>query len=118
MNNRSYDQRLEILQLEPLEVRRIVFDLILMFKMIKGLIEVDTSDFFTMNTNATRGHAYKINIQYSRINYRKFFFVNRTANIWNYLPEEIVESSSVLTFKQNLKSYDLRRYCRGRALLT
>ena len=42
-----YMERLSVLKLESLEVRRIRADLKLCFKIIYGLCDLDTSDFFT-----------------------------------------------------------------------
>ena len=114
----SYPERLQALNLESLEVRRIFFDILLLYKMMYGLIDIDFTDFFTINSNNTRGHNLKINVQFSRINYRKYFFINRIVNIWNSLPANLVEISSINVFKQQLKMYDLKVYCRGRALMT
>ena len=72
--NESYAQRLQTLDLESLEVRRIKNDLILLFKIVKHLIDLNSEDFFTFNWNHTRGHSCKINIGYSRLNCRKYFF--------------------------------------------
>ena len=83
-----------------------------------GLIDIDFTDFFTINSNNTRGNNLKINVHFSRINCRKYFFINRIVNIWNSLPANLVEISSINVFKQQLKMYDLKVYCRGRALMT
>ena len=85
-----------------------------------GLVDIDFTDFFTINSNNTRGHNFKINIQISRINYRKYFFINRIVNICNSFPANLVEISSINVFKHQLKMYDLRLkvYCRESALMT
>ena len=114
----SYMERLRILNLESLEARRIMFDLVFLYKIVNSLVEIERESFFTMNSGNTRGHKFKINVQYARTNYRKYFFVNRTVRIWNLLPANIVDCNSVASFKLKLKSYDLNRFCRGRALMT
>ena len=115
MRNRPYTARLERLELESLEVRRIRYDLIFFYKMVNGVMDVDVSEFVSFNTNNTRGHAFKVNSMFSRLNCRKYFFVNRTINLWNSLPANIAESESLAIFKNKIVTYDLTAYCRGRA---
>ena len=58
----SYANRLARLKLESLEVRRLRHDLILTYKILFGLTDMNQSDFFTFadRTHSTRGHAYKL----------------------------------------------------------
>ena len=118
MEGLSYLERLTNLQLKSLEERRIIFDLILVFKIILGLVDLDFETFFAFNTNATRGHNFKLKVQYSRKNYRKYFFSNRVVTIWNELPNEIVLKNSLNAFKKGINTLNLSRYCRGRAFTT
>ena len=69
-----YLSRLRNLKLQSLEERRIIFDMILVFKVIHGLVSIRFDDLFVLNRNNTRGHAYKLCTQFSRVNYRNFFF--------------------------------------------
>ena len=118
MSNLTYDQRLQRLKLKSLEERRIVNDLIFVFKIIRGLVKLDVNDFFEYNSTNTRGHNSKLRVQYSRVNYRKFFFSNRVIPIWNALPQSVVESSSLNDLKKGLDQIDFRAFCRGRAIMT
>ena len=111
----SYAQRLIELQIESLEQRRIFNDLCFLFKMVNGLVDMEIGHFFCFNNNNTRGHRFKLSVQYSRLNCRKFFFANRTVPIWNNLPSNVVESINVKIFKTRLSEVDLTVYCRGRA---
>ena len=109
----SYRDRLQLLDLDTLEIRRIRADLILMYKIVHGLMDIDITKFFTYNTSCTRGHPLKIDIQHARINCRKYFYINRTTPIWNSLSTEIVQTSSLRNFKKLLLNVDLSIYCRG-----
>ena len=113
--NTPYLERLQILNLKSLESRRIVNDLILLYKMVNHLIDLNNSDFFTFNQSTTRGHSAKINHEYSRLDIRKYFFTNRTVTIWNALPQSIIDSSSLQMFKSKINEYNLEIYCRGHA---
>ena len=110
-----YLTRLQILGLESLELRRIVFDLVYMYKLVYGFIDVDFTDLFISNTRVTRGHDLKVRMQRCNVNCRKHFFCNRVSKIWNSLPHDVVSSSSVDKFKSKLGTIDLSVYCKGRA---
>ena len=111
----SYTQRLAELEIESLEQRRIFNDLVLMFKMVNGLVDVDISNFFAFNNNNTKGHRFKLSVQFSRLDCRKYSFANRTIPIWNNLPPNVVESLNVKLFKTRLSEVNLTVYCRGSA---
>ena len=113
--NMSYASRMNILNLESLEYRRIKFDLVFLFKIVNNLVHIDGRHLFSFNTMNTRGHSLKINHQYSRVNCRKYFFINRIVPVWNVLPSEVVNVDNVNMFKHRLENVDLTRYCRGRA---
>ena len=113
--NISYLERLVILGIDSLEARRVKADLVFLYKMVYGLVRLDVGNFFTFNAMSTRGHSLKINMQYSRLNYRKYFFINRVVPIWNSLSEDVVSVDSVDKLKKMLTCIDVSNYCRGRA---
>jgi len=115
MNSKSYQQRLRALHLQSLELRRIVNDLVLFQKIVHGIIGVNTGDFFEFKESNLRGHHLKVHIQTPKLDYRKYSFVNRTAEIWNLLPPLVVEKMPSKLFKVVLSELDLSVYCRGRA---
>ena len=99
----SYPERLQILDLEPLQLRRIYADLIEVFKIAHGISALRFSDFFTLNNNQTRGHRLKLIKQKFKCEERKHFFSNRVVDIWNKLTEETINSMSVNVFKRLLR---------------
>ena len=121
---KTYLERLQHLGLTSLEERRIIFDLTLVYKMFHGLIDLKIEDFFTLNQNSTRGHNFKLNVCYSRVNYRKYFFSNRIVPIWNNLPSDSVNSQSLYAFKKSVNRYGLISFIvsddakRGHAITT
>ena len=115
MHNLSYNERLRLLNFNTLEERRIKFDIIFLFKIINNLVDISFSELFTFNNRQTRGHNQKINCQFSRTNCRKYFFANRVVNIWNGLPENVVNKDTLQSFKKHLNEIDFSNYCRGRA---
>ena len=50
----------------------------------------------------TRGHMWKICHERARLNLRKESFPNRAVNMWNFLPEYVVNAPSVDSFKNRL----------------
>ena len=53
----TYHQRLSILELDSLELRRVRADLLVTYKLVFGLIDIDLQDFFVPRFNeARRGH--------------------------------------------------------------
>ena len=111
----GYLERLRILGLDSLEVRRIHHDLILLFKIINNLIDIPFSCMFSYNLNPTRGHCLKLNTPSFRLNCRKNFFSVRICKLWNNLPERIVIINSLKVFKQEIIKVDFTSYCKGRA---
>jgi len=57
----SYDQRLKVLDLPSLELRRLYADLRWRYKIVFGVVDVTRDDFFQLcSTSITRGHMYKL----------------------------------------------------------
>ena len=67
-----------------------------------GIDDLESSDFFTMNSRETRGHGKKIMKQPSRLNLRKFSFSHRVVDDCNSLPNKVVEARDVEQFKAEL----------------
>ena len=58
-NSISVIQRLAVLNLDSLHVRRIKADLLLCYKMINNLVDVDVSAFFTLSDCRSNGRKLK-----------------------------------------------------------
>ena len=108
--NISYDERLKILNIDRLEIWRIKFDLVLFYKIVNNLVDMDTNDFFEFSNTITRGQQFKLRIKPSK-NY-KFLnsFRNRSVHIWNSLTSSIVMCSSIAAFKRKLKLVNLFKF--------
>ncbi len=78
-------------------------DLIEVFKMFKGFVNVDVSDYFTLAV--ARENGYKIASKRFSSQETKYFFFNRVVNAWNSLPASVVDSESAATFKNRLDKY-------------
>lgn len=106
LRNKTYEDRLKELNLYSLSKRRLRGDLIEVFKIIKGIENVNYEKYFTIDTsNTTRGNGYKIVGKRFRTNEAKYFFFNRVVNIWNGVPSAVIDCSTVETFKKRLDVY-------------
>jgi len=101
----SYDDRLKLLNLERLEIRRLRFDLSCCYKIIFGLVRIDREAFFELHvrTSCTRRYPYKFFKYHSRISVRSNFFAERVTNVWNGLPANHIEFSSFPKFQRSLQ---------------
>ena len=110
----SYLDRLSKSKLESLEVRRLHNDLIMTYKVLAGLVDVDAdaSGFFSYVNSGhdTRGHCLKLLGHQCRVNTRKFFFTERVVEPWNSLPATALDFSSLSKFKTFLKKVDFSKF--------
>ena len=103
----SYEIRLKKLDLTSLERRRTIGDLIETFKILKGMENIDKEQFFEISDTGhnLRGHNMTLAVNRSRLDTRKFFFNNRVVCHWNDLTQEIVDATSVNSFKNKLDKH-------------
>ena len=108
LQNLTYLQRLERLNLETLETRRLKADLILMYKIIFRHVDTELADSFEFSTyTSTRGHPYKLVIPKFKTDCYKYFFTCRLIHIWNDLN---VNFSSLISFRNSLSKNNLSKY--------
>ena len=112
MANKSYSERLEILNLPSLEFRRLRGDMIEVFKIIHKIYDPSTTNsLLTMHPN-TCGTRKKndLNLKKKGSNGNKYnmFFTNRVNNIWNDLPNEVVNADNVNDFKNKFDKHFIR----------
>jgi hypothetical protein len=109
-----YASRLKRLGLCSLEEGRIRADLILTFRILKGLTDLPREDFFEFShLTATRGNSLKLKIPLARLDPSHHSFTRRVPAIWNALPDNVVTAPSIASFKSRLSKVDLRMYVRG-----
>lgn len=102
IRKKGYQRRLQDLGLYTLETRRLRGQLIEVFKILKGFNNVDYRNFFTLNENQTRNNGLKIELKRFSTSLCGNFFTYKIGNVWNGLPSEVVNSSSVEQFKNRL----------------
>jgi len=104
----DYPVRLKELGLESLEKRRLRNDLLMCYKILYGLVDVDADKFFEIDNNhRTRGNGMKLKGNRIRLDTAKYFFTNRVISVWNARPRDAVMATSVNVFRNKLKSLDM-----------
>jgi len=101
----SYSERLIRLHLPTLEMRRLMADLTTFYKLLNGLIDIDSTNFFVVSTNIqTRGNSCKLKKNHILNIHDASMFHNRVINFWNKLPDSVVLAASISSFKRRLSS--------------
>ncbi|MCP3679103.1 MAG: reverse transcriptase family protein [Gammaproteobacteria bacterium] len=106
LRQKSYEERLRELNLFSLMKRRIRGQLIECFKFLKGYNNVDASNLLTLAPDLpTRGNSLKLKGKRVNLDSTKYFFTNAIVDKWNSLPENVIQSTSITSFKNNLDIY-------------
>ena len=97
-----YDKRMQELGLYSLTQRRNRGDMILVFKIIKGLVNIDMTKLFEFaDYTSTRGHKYKLKTpKVCNTEIRNRYFSQRIVLPWNKLPHSIINATTVEMFKR------------------
>ena len=114
----SYVERLTEIQLEFLEHRRTVRDLVFVYKMLFGLVAVSFSDFFefTSRSGLRKNHNYCLKWNRANKEILNNFFSIRIVPVWNALPSNIFEMKTVSGFRQSLSKLDFTQFLKGTAI--
>jgi hypothetical protein len=107
----SYSDRLANLAVDSLELRRLKTDLVIMFKILNNIIDIDSSIFTlaSFEINLRRHNKYLLK-PLSRINCRAFSFACRNINTWNALPQNVIDCNSLSLFKDRLHSLNFNKF--------
>ena len=103
----TYEEKLSELGLQTLHERRVKFDMVETFKIVKGFSNSPHTRWFTLVGETigreTRNRSYSDNIVIKRCNgeVRRNFFSQRVGELWNSLPDAIKNSPSINSFKKN-----------------
>ncbi len=107
-----YEKRLRQLNLFSLGSRRLGTDLILAFKISKGEVDINPSDFILRPPWAgLRGHTYRLLQGPSSFRRRSGAFSVRIVKSWNRLPAPLVLSPSMSLSVNGPKSF-LQHLCK------
>ena len=99
----SYTERLFLLNLESLEVRRLKKDLVMCYKILNNFVDINCDNFFEFSVLATRGHTLKlVKPPLVKNNLQQNLFHSRIIDCWNWLPDNIVTAKSINSFKASI----------------
>jgi hypothetical protein len=101
LKDKEYPDRLNALKLPSLQYRRDRGDMIETYKFTHGNY-TSTYPFINDEDNSRRGHSFKLKKGRFYTNVRKHFFSERVVNLWNALPDQIVDAPTINTFKNRL----------------
>ena len=104
MKDISYEDRLKLLNLPSLKFRRLRGDMIEAYKILSGKYDNRvTKGMLQLNTNTnTRGNSMKLMKYHCTKDIRKHSFTQRIVQIWNSLPNHIIEAQTINQFKNRL----------------
>ena len=96
----TYEERLKECGLTTPETRRLRGDQIEVFKILNGYEHINYNICFEIReSKITRGDNYTLVKKQSRLDVRKYSFLQRTINVWNKLSIYCIHASSVNMFK-------------------
>ena len=103
LSSMPYAERLAALHLPSLSSRRDYFDILEMYKILRGLTISEVK--FTLSDRHSRGHALKLRPDKFKRDVRKPALFSRAVNKWNSLPPSVVDAVTVSGFKFRLKRH-------------
>ena len=115
LSNLTYLQRLQILKLDSLEMRRLRSDLTLLYKIIFNKTGLDNKKFIIIQNRESRqlrSHNFQIRTlhKFNTARSDRCLF-NRTVSIWNSLPAE-TDFKSIKAFTDCITDAFLIEHCR------
>lgn len=94
----------EEIKLPSLRTRRLTADLCEVYKYLNGLYRTGCDELFTLAERQLGGqHSMKLHRPHARSVPRANFLSVRVVAKWNSLPEELVQASSLASFKKNVE---------------
>ena len=80
------------------------------YNMMKSFVTCNLSDNLKRDSNNSynlRGHCFKLLTSFSNLDVRKYFVVNRIAQLWNGFHESIICTNNSKTFYNHLSGIDM-----------
>ena len=108
----SYSERLVKANLKSLELHKIIADLVLCYKILHDLVDIDKKHifFFETGSSITRSHGLKLRaVIKPKCNTALFSYGYRVVNFWNGLSSNAVWSPTVSCFRKCLNDEDLSK---------
>ena len=104
--NHSYHQRIKDLDLISLVQRRLRGQLIEVFKYLNRFTTPSATGLFDYDLNdRIRNNGAKLIVKHFNTSVAQHFYQIKTTTTWNALPNEVVTSSTVNSFKNSLDKH-------------
>jgi hypothetical protein len=106
----TYAEKCKELDIETLEIRREQQDLLLTYKILNGIGNIEYAGLFTKfeqaiaRTRLAVGHDNLV-LPVARTEIRRNSFAVRVVTKWNRLPDEVKRSSNAEEFKKRIKTF-------------
>ena len=105
----TYEDRLKEIGLWTLEKRRLMFDMIQVYKVLNNVGNIELSVLKIGDNSSerinTRSQSDSLNLvkKRSSLDIRKHFFTERVVEHWNRLPSEVKHAPTLRIFKNAIK---------------
>ena len=94
------------LNMTTLKFRRLRGDMIEVYKIMHNLYDLSVTPALDRNPDSrTRGNSFKLKIDRTKYDLKKYSFCNRVTSVWNSLPDSVVCADSWNSFKNNLDRF-------------
>ena len=85
--------------------------LVVCYVIVFNLIKVQFDEFFFfIHVTKTRGHPYRLFVNFAKNSVRKNFFAHRVVRYWNFLPADVVDFTSLSHFRQTITRVDFSEF--------
>ena len=99
----NYEDRLKLTRLTTLETRRLRYDRIDLYKILRSKDSMVADKFFSRNlSSCLREHSFKFFKKRFKTDVGKFCFSNRICDEWNRWNDQMVNAESLNVFKNHL----------------
>ena len=105
--DKNYDQRLVKLGVTSLSDRHYRADMIQVYKILHDSFNIYPLDFLSKSSRIGRQNSLKLYKKRCNLDLSKYSFTFRVVDQWNSLPDEVVLSTDVNSFKGKL-DYHMR----------
>lgn len=97
--------RNKLLNLRTLAFRRKRYDLITIYKLINGMLDLPLQEFYSLSCSNTRGGQMKIQIPKARSNIRSTFFTDRAGTEFQKFSKKNILPKSLRQYKRLIDRY-------------
>ena len=105
LRNLSYPDRLKVLDIPSMAYRRIRGDMIEVYKIFNNGYDGEVTLHLERNEGPTRGNNKKLTKNRCRTTRRQMFFTSRVVDVWNSLPDSVIDAPSLLSFERKLDKF-------------